>query len=128
MRFTHLDFFSLFLFTVYLQLGTSLDTVARLGIYQIAGSHKSYHALLKYCLNTTTIADTVILIVLDWSRPWTFMETLQRWVKVLEGAIEQIRQEGAVATATWTKGKALMDELQEKCKFGAPWVLYLVSC
>ncbi|KAG0033780.1 hypothetical protein BGZ82_005980 [Podila clonocystis] len=90
------------------------DTVARLGIYQIAGSHKSYHALLKYCLNTTTIADTVILIVLDWSRPWTFMETLQRWVKVLEGAIEQIRQEGAVATATWTKGKALMDELQEK--------------
>ncbi|KAF8932219.1 hypothetical protein BGZ52_010695, partial [Haplosporangium bisporale] len=90
------------------------DTVARLGIYQIAGSHKSYHALLKYCLNTTTIADTVILIVLDWSRPWTFMETLQRWVKVLEGAIEQVRQEGAVATATWTKGKALMDELQEK--------------
>lgn len=47
------------------------------------------------------------------------METLQRWVKVLEGAIEQIRQEGAVATATWTKGKALMDELQEKCKFEA---------
>lgn len=75
--------------------------------------------MLKYCLNTTTIADTVILIVLDWSRPWTFMETLQRWVKVLEGAIEQIRQEGAVATATWTKGKALMDELQEKCKLEA---------
>ncbi|KAG0343786.1 hypothetical protein BG004_004998 [Podila humilis] len=90
------------------------DTVARLGIYQIAGSHKSYHALLKYCLNTTTIADTVILIVLDWSRPWTFMDTLQRWVKVLEGAIEQIRQEGGVASATWTKGKALMDDLQEK--------------
>ncbi|KAF8967566.1 hypothetical protein BGZ46_000148 [Entomortierella lignicola] len=90
------------------------DTVARLGLYQIAGSHKSYHALLKYCLNTKTIADSVVIIVLDWSKPWTFMETLQRWIRVLEGAIQQICQEGAVGTATWTKGKALMDELQEK--------------
>ncbi|KAF8946960.1 hypothetical protein BGZ47_010794 [Haplosporangium gracile] len=90
------------------------ETVARLGIYQVAGSHKSYHALLKYCLNTKTIADTVIMIVLDWAKPWTFMETLQRWIKVLEGALQQICREGAVATATWTKGKALMDELQEK--------------
>ncbi|KAF9431454.1 hypothetical protein BGZ76_000284 [Entomortierella beljakovae] len=90
------------------------DTVARLGLYQIAGSHKSYHALLKYCLNTKAIADSIIVIVLDWSKPWTFMETLQRWIKVLEGAIDQICREGAVAAATWTKGKALMDELQEK--------------
>ncbi|OAQ28955.1 DLIC-domain-containing protein [Linnemannia elongata AG-77] len=90
------------------------ETVARLGIYQVAGSHKSYHALLKYCLNTKTVADSVIMIVLDWAKPWTFMETLERWIKVLEGALQQICQEGAVATATWTKGKALMDELQEK--------------
>ncbi|KAF9961644.1 hypothetical protein BGZ72_002735 [Mortierella alpina] len=89
-------------------------TVARLGLYQIAGSHRSYHALLKYCLNTKTIADTVVLIVLDWSKPWTFMETLQRWIKVLEGALQQICQEGAVAGAAWSKGKALMDELEEK--------------
>ncbi|GJJ75317.1 dynein light intermediate chain 1, cytosolic [Entomortierella parvispora] len=91
------------------------ETVARLGIYQIAGSHKSYHALLKYCLNTKTVADSVVMIVLDWSRPWTFMETLERWIKVLEVAIEQIRQEGAISsTANWSKGKALMEELQEK--------------
>ncbi|CAO3566391.1 unnamed protein product [Mortierella alpina] len=90
------------------------DTVARLGLYQIAGSHRSYHALLKYCLNTKTIADTIVMIVLDWSKPWTFMETLQRWIKVLEGALQQICQEGAVAGAAWSKGKALMDELEEK--------------
>ncbi|KAF9585958.1 hypothetical protein BGW38_010773 [Lunasporangiospora selenospora] len=90
------------------------DTVARLGLYQIAGSHKSYHELLKYCLSTRTVADSVIVLVLDWSRPWTFMETLQRWIKVLQIALQQICLEGAVAAATWTKGKALMDELQEK--------------
>lgn len=95
----------------------TIETVARLGIYQVAGSHKSYHALLKYCLNTKTVADSVIMIVLDWAKPWTFMETLERWIKVLEGALQQICQEGAVATATWTKGKALMDELQEKCTY-----------
>ncbi|KAF9938262.1 hypothetical protein BGZ75_003883 [Mortierella antarctica] len=85
-----------------------------LGLYQIAGSHRSYHALLKYCLNTKTIADTIVMIVLDWSKPWTFMETLQRWIKVLEGALQHICQEGAVAGAAWSKGKALMDELEEK--------------
>ncbi|KAG0052396.1 hypothetical protein BGZ83_002647 [Gryganskiella cystojenkinii] len=91
------------------------DTVARLGIYQIAGSHKSYHALLKYCLNSKTVADSVVMIVLDWSRPWTFMESLERWIKVLESAVEGICQEGSVSTAAnWSKGKALMEELQEK--------------
>ena len=40
-------------------------------------------AALKVLLN-------VVLIVLDWSKPWTFMETLQRWVKVLETAIKQV--------------------------------------
>ena len=102
----------------------SVDTVARLGLYQIAGSHKSYHALLKYCLNTNTIADTVVLIVLDWSKPWAFVETLERWVKVLDTAIKQILQEGAVATAAWTKGKAVMEELQEKCK----WPIAVCLC
>ncbi|KAF8933620.1 hypothetical protein BGZ58_006228 [Dissophora ornata] len=90
------------------------DTVARLGLYQIAGSNKSYYALLKYCFNTKTIANSAVMIVLDWSKPWTFMETLLRWVKVLDTAIKQICQEGAVATATWTKGKAMVEELQEK--------------
>ncbi|KAF9919161.1 hypothetical protein BX616_000435 [Lobosporangium transversale] len=90
------------------------DTVARLGIYQIAGSHKSYHALLKYCFNSKSIADSIVVIVLDWSKPWTFMETLERWVRVLEIAIQQICQEGTAANVAWSKGKALMDELQEK--------------
>ncbi|KAG0309908.1 hypothetical protein BGZ99_000749 [Dissophora globulifera] len=80
----------------------------------MAGSNKSYHPLLKYCLNTNTTADSAVIIVLDWSKPWTFMETLQRWARVLDVALQQILQEGAVATATWTKGKALLEELQEK--------------
>ncbi|KAG0222285.1 hypothetical protein BGW41_006084 [Actinomortierella wolfii] len=90
------------------------DTIARLGIFQLAGSHKSYHSLLKYCLNSDTIADTAVIIVLDWTKPWSFMETLQRWSIILEGAVEQVCQEGAAGVGNWSKGKALVDDLREK--------------
>ncbi|KAF9975450.1 hypothetical protein BGZ73_000903 [Actinomortierella ambigua] len=90
------------------------DTIARLGLYQLAGSHKSYHSLLKYSLNADSIADTAVLIVLDWSKPWSFMETLQRWSVILERAVDQVCQEGAAGAGSWSKGKAIVDDLREK--------------
>lgn len=90
------------------------DTLARLGIYQLAGSHESYQSLLRFALNSSTLPDSLVVIVLDWARPWTFIETLQRWIKFLEAGIENIKSEGDVgAKDGWTKGKAVIDELKE---------------
>ncbi|RIA95346.1 dynein light intermediate chain-domain-containing protein [Glomus cerebriforme] len=90
------------------------DTLARLGIYQLAGSHDSYQSLLRFALNSSTLPDSLVVIVLDWARPWTFIETLQRWIKFLEVGIEGVKAEGDIgAKDGWTKGKAVIDELKE---------------
>ncbi|CAG8562847.1 241_t:CDS:2 [Paraglomus occultum] len=90
------------------------DTIARLGFYQLASSDKAYNSLLRFALNLTTLQESVIIIVLDWSRPWTFIETLQRWIKVVEQAINSVKQEGDSGSKTgWTKGKVLVEEMAE---------------
>ncbi|GBC09418.1 hypothetical protein RclHR1_08850001 [Rhizophagus clarus] len=90
------------------------DTLTRLGIYQLAGSHESYHSLLRFALNYSTLPDSLVVIVLDWARPWTFIETLQRWIKFLEVGIENIKKEGSSGSKDgWTKGKVVVQELKE---------------
>ena len=94
-----------------------IDTLTRLGIYQLAGSHESYQSLLRFALNASTLSDSLVVIVLDWERPWTFMETLQRWIKFLELGIENIKAEGGNGSKDgWTKGKAVIEELKESSK------------
>ena len=94
------------------------DTIARLGFYQLAGSDKAYHSLLRFALNLTTLPDSAVIIVLDWSRPWTFISTLQRWIKVVEQAINSVKQEGESGSKSgWTKGKVLVEEMTEFCTF-----------
>ncbi|CAG8588116.1 20574_t:CDS:2, partial [Racocetra persica] len=89
-------------------------TLARLGIYQLAGSQEAYQSLLHFALNSTTLPDSLVVIVLDWARPWTFVETLQRWIKFIEVGIERVKKEGSVgAKDDWTKGKAVVEEMQE---------------
>ncbi|CAG8725000.1 10819_t:CDS:2, partial [Dentiscutata erythropus] len=90
------------------------DTLARLGIYQLVGSQEAYQSLLHFALNSTTLPDSLVVIVLDWARPWTFVETLQRWIKFVELGIERVKKEGAVGSKDdWTKGKAVIEEMQE---------------
>ncbi|CAG8533186.1 10213_t:CDS:2 [Ambispora leptoticha] len=91
------------------------DTIARLGLYQLAGSQPAYHSLLRFVLNVTTLPDSLVVIVLDWARPWTFAETLQRWIKVLESAIQNVKAEGQIPGSKdgWTQGKVVVDGLVE---------------
>ncbi|KAG2186893.1 hypothetical protein INT44_003120 [Umbelopsis vinacea] len=91
------------------------DTIARLALYQLGLSAPEYLPLLNFAINTHTIADSMIVLVLDWSKPWKFIETLQRWIKVLEGLIDNVCKEGkAQSEHEWSRGQALVDELKEK--------------
>lgn len=69
--------------------------------------------LLKFALGTDSLADSAVIIVLDWTRPWEFLETLQRWIDVLQHRIDEICKEGS-AGESWSRGKAVVDELREK--------------
>ncbi|CAI2173279.1 16252_t:CDS:2 [Funneliformis geosporum] len=90
------------------------DTLARLGLYQLAGSFDSYQPLLRFALNSSTLPHSLVVIVLDWARPWTFIETLQKWIKFVELGIECVKKEGNIGSKDgWTKGKAVVNELKE---------------
>ncbi|KAG0747758.1 hypothetical protein G6F57_006400 [Rhizopus arrhizus] len=89
------------------------EAIARLGVYQLGLSAAEYVPLLKFALNTDTLSDSCAIIILDWTRPWTFLESLQRWMHILQHRINEICKDGA-AGETWSKGKAVVDELREK--------------
>lgn len=87
--------------------------IARLGVYQLGLSASEYLPLLKFALSTDTLADSCVIILLDWTRPWSFLESLQRWIHVVEHRINEICKDGS-AGETWSRGKAIVDELREK--------------
>ncbi|ORX97884.1 dynein light intermediate chain [Basidiobolus meristosporus CBS 931.73] len=93
------------------------ETVARIGLHQLAGSDAAYHHLLRFSLNENTFANSLAVIVLDWSKPWTFVETFERWIKLLERAVASIQHgEGPNkdSGSRWTFGKFVVDEAKEK--------------
>lgn len=97
--------------------------MARLGLYQLGLSSREFLPLLKFAIRSETISDSCVLILLDWTRPWKFIETLERWINVLHHLVDEICKEGTVSvgdsstSSNWSKGKAVVDELKEKCKY-----------
>ncbi|KAI9597016.1 dynein light intermediate chain-domain-containing protein [Syncephalis fuscata] len=87
------------------------DTVGRLGFYQLSASHPT---LFRFALNPHTFSDTLILITVDWQRPWTFVETLERWFSVIRDGVQAVRDEGRDASVNWSKGGVIVDENKER--------------
>lgn len=88
--------------------------MARLGMYQLGLAAPEYLPLLKFALSSDTLADALVIIALDWTRPWKFLESFQRWIDVLQHVIDEICKEDPAADSSWTRGKAVVDELREK--------------
>lgn len=65
------------------------DALARLGIYQLPSSLPPYPALLPLALSKSTLLDSLVMIVLDWERPWLFLKELKNWIEVLEGVVQR---------------------------------------
>lgn len=65
------------------------DLSGRFGIYSLDGNvvHKN---LLSFVANKDTIEDNMFVIVVDMSRPWLIMNSLQKWVNILKEHIESL--------------------------------------
>ena len=76
----------LYLFTpVEILADSAIDTFARLSVYQVPSSSAGHLALLPHFVPPrTSLPHTVAMIVLDWTKPWTFIEQMQVWTKWLE--------------------------------------------
>jgi dynein light intermediate chain 1 len=67
------------------------ETVARFGIYQLASSQPAFASLLPLALTPSTLLDSLVVIVLDWAQPWTFLESLCAWLAVLKRLIAALQ-------------------------------------
>ncbi|KAI9719559.1 MAG: hypothetical protein M1812_003330 [Candelaria pacifica] len=59
------------------------DVLARLSFYLLTDPSPSFAALLKPLLNPQTIPHVLVVILLDWARPWIFLRQLRDWVGML---------------------------------------------
>ncbi|KAF7290898.1 hypothetical protein HMN09_01268200 [Mycena chlorophos] len=61
------------------------DTLARLSVYTVPSSAPACTALLPHFVPPrTALPNTLVMIVLDWTRPWAFIEELETWLQWVE--------------------------------------------
>lgn len=94
---------------VALRPNAIIDTLARLSVYTVPSPEASYTSLLPHFLPPrASLAHTLVMITLDWTHPWTFVEELETWLQWVEN---------------WAKGdgsrelEIIREESRERCKF-----------
>jgi len=68
---------------------TSEDPIGRINFWSLEGE-STQNDLLKFALNKDNIKNSMIIITLDFSQPWSIVESLKKWLSVLEEQIKQI--------------------------------------
>jgi len=61
------------------------DVLARLGIYLISEPSPAFIPLLRPLLTPHSLPETLIVVLLDWSRPWEWVRQIKTWVRLLRG-------------------------------------------
>lgn len=63
------------------------DVLARMNVHMLSNSSAAFAPLLKPLLNTRTVKDTLITILLDWSEPHKWARQLRQWIRLLRKVI-----------------------------------------
>lgn len=85
-----------------------LDVVARLSVYNVPSSDPSHLALIPGFLPPkSTLSQTLVLIVLDWTKPWTFVDQLRTWLSWVERWVESDKNREA---------QVMKEEGRERCR------------
>lgn len=51
-----------------------------------------YHkGLLKFAVEATSLKNTLIMLVVDMSKPWTALDSLQKWASVVREHIDKLK-------------------------------------
>ncbi|BGP52586.1 hypothetical protein JCM8202v2_000141 [Rhodotorula sphaerocarpa] len=78
--------------------GEEGDLLGRLGFYQISTSEPPRSRLASLALSRCALADSLVMLVLDWQKPWTFVRELEGWIETLERALKvKAGEEGSEA-------------------------------
>ncbi|KAJ5182812.1 hypothetical protein N7492_000428 [Penicillium capsulatum] len=63
------------------------DTLARVSAYLLSDPSPSFAPLLKPLLTPNSIPETLVVILMDWSEPWTWIRRLREWVRFLRSVL-----------------------------------------
>ncbi|KAG7473586.1 hypothetical protein MATL_G00097460 [Megalops atlanticus] len=66
------------------------DDMTRCNVW-ILGGDLYYKGLLKFAVSVESLRDTLAVFVVDMSRPWTIMESLQKWTSVLRDHVNKLK-------------------------------------
>ncbi|KAL4872440.1 hypothetical protein BDV12DRAFT_162201 [Aspergillus spectabilis] len=69
------------------------DTLARVSAYLLSEPSLSFAPLLKPLLTPQSIPETLVVILLDWSEPWTWVRRLREWVRLLRHVLISLDDE-----------------------------------
>lgn len=68
-----------------------------------------YHkGLLKFAMEASSLKDTLVMLVVDMSRPWTALDSLQKWASVVREHIDKLKIPPEE-----------MKEMEQKCEYAA---------
>lgn len=88
------------------------DLLGRLGFYQISTSEPPRSRLASLALSRCALADSLVMLVLDWQTPWTFVRELEGWIETLERALKvKAGEEGSEAAE-----EDQVDEGRQRCE------------
>ncbi|KAI0149501.1 dynein light intermediate chain-domain-containing protein [Xylariaceae sp. FL1272] len=69
------------------------DILARISLYLLTNPSPSFASLVKPLLTPQSIPNTLIVILLDWSQPWSWMRQLREWLILLRAVITSLSPE-----------------------------------
>lgn len=66
------------------------DDQTRCNVWILDGD--PYHkGLLKFSLDAISLKDTLVMLVVDMSKPWTALDSLQKWASVVREHIDKLK-------------------------------------
>uniref|UniRef100_A0A336M2P4 Dynein light intermediate chain n=1 Tax=Culicoides sonorensis TaxID=179676 RepID=A0A336M2P4_CULSO len=68
------------------------DDVTRLGVWVLDGD-TGHTNLLRYALNESNFSNTLVILTVSMTTPWSWEDQLQNWIKVLSDHIDKLKLE-----------------------------------
>ncbi|EFE34253.1 uncharacterized protein ARB_06650 [Trichophyton benhamiae CBS 112371] len=72
------------------------DILARISIYLLSEPSASYAPLLRPLINPKTVPEMLIVFLLDWENPWTWVRELREWIRLLRSVLISLDDETKV--------------------------------
>ncbi|ODM20741.1 hypothetical protein SI65_03794 [Aspergillus cristatus] len=89
------------------------DTLARVSAYLLSEPSPSFAPLLKPLLTPQSVPETLVVILLDWSDPWTWVRRLREWIRLLRQVLISLDDPTKIAMeetmVEWRDRKRAMD-------------------